>query len=132
MGYGYQKTHNFMLIPNLLKWAQSKVQEKSYRQKLSELGVVVFSDFAVFTMFLLMTFLWEIILGSFQKISNRHKILCFLIPHTAIFMGKNFSVLLVLVLQIFYAYCTCSKNGTFSKILQEVKSYFLQISITIS
>jgi hypothetical protein len=53
---GYQKTHNFMLIPNLLKWAQSKVQEKSYWQKLSELGVGVFSDFAVFTMFLLMTF----------------------------------------------------------------------------
>jgi hypothetical protein len=90
---GYQKTHNFMLIPNLLKWAQSKVQEKSYRQKLSELGVGFCSFYNVFAY----DFLWEIILGSFHKISNRHKILCFLIPHTEIFMGKNFSVLLVLV-----------------------------------
>jgi len=30
---GYQKTQNFMLISNLLKWVQKNVQKKSYRQK---------------------------------------------------------------------------------------------------
>jgi hypothetical protein len=47
---GYKVTHNVILIPNSLKWDHYKVQEKNYRQKTKR-----FSDFALFTMFLLIT-----------------------------------------------------------------------------
>jgi hypothetical protein len=44
---GYKKMHNFMLIPNLLKWALKNVPEKIYWQKT--MRILRFLNFALFS-----------------------------------------------------------------------------------
>ncbi len=51
--------------------------------------------------------------------------------HTEIVRKFFFSVIRVLILFANFD-CICSKHGTFSKILQTVRSYFWEISINLS
>jgi hypothetical protein len=50
---GYQKNAEFFAFSNLLIWAQKKFRKKSLGKKLSEFRFS--SDFALFTVFLLLT-----------------------------------------------------------------------------
>ncbi len=70
---GYQKTQNFLLIPNSLKWAQ-----KNYKD--------VFSS----------NFFRNIFLSPFHQIWNQHVILRFLIPCNNLVGQKYFRVILTL------------------------------------
>ncbi len=76
---------------------------------------------AFFRGFWHLTFVRGISESRHQQIWNQHKILRFFDTHIDKFQEKFFWVIIALFAIL---KCKCEKNGTFSNILQKVKSYF--------
>ncbi len=108
-----------MLILNSLNRAQQNVPEKSYKPRT--VRILSFSEIALFSLFFAHTFFRNIFLNPKQFIRNQHTILRFFIPHTN---SDEKQIFLFVIWALFANFeCICSKNSTFSDILQKVKTY---------